>query len=191
MACPGCGRKNKAASVTGANVINAKTASRPMTVEEATAMAANMPGELDGRVLAIYVGGKGLGKHYYQGPGTKYPYKVVHGQQVYVDEKDTDLHKRHSLLRKVVVEKVEPAPVPDPIPKVQEPVEDVVREARMYNTKRDPVIQDDLPDVYNLTVKEIMNLELDDDDARMMLQAEKEGKQRKKVISYLGKIVHP
>lgn len=196
MACPGCGRKNKAAKVTGANAANAQIASRPMTVEEAIAMSSNMPGEKDGRVLAIYVGGKGLGKHYYQGPGTKYPYKVVHGQQVYVNPLDTEPHAKNGLFHRVEGQVVAPpAPVPAPVPVVQAPEEkeiksDIVRKSRISPSKREPVSQD-MPDVYNLTVKDILNLELDYDDAVAMLQAEEEGKQRKKVIAYLDRIVNP
>ena len=191
MACPGCGRKNRAALVTGANTANAQIASRPMTVEEAIAMSSNMPGELDGRVLAVYVGGKGMGKHYYQGPGTKYPYKVVHGQHVYVNPLDTDPHIKKGLFRRVegqVIDPPAPAPVVQAPKEEAKPIEDVVRKSRVYPTKREPILGD-MPDVYNLSVKEIMNLEIDYDTAVVMLRAEKEGKGRKKVVSYLSKIV--
>jgi hypothetical protein len=47
-----------------------------------------LPGEIDGRVLAQYLGGKGQGKHYYRGLSSHYPYKVVYGEYVYADPKD-------------------------------------------------------------------------------------------------------
>jgi len=191
MACSGCGRKNKAALVTGANKANAQIASRPMTVEEAIAMSSNMPGEVDGRVLAVYVGGKGMGKHYYQGPGTKYPYKVVHGQHVYVNPLDTEPHVKNSLFHKVKGKDVAPAPAPVvQAPKEEKIKPDVVRESRVSPPKREPVALDDMPDVYNLSVKEIANLELDYDTAVAMLRDEKQGKNRKKAVSYLSKIIN-
>ena len=161
-------------------------------------MSSNMPGELDGRVLAVYVGGKGLGKHYYQGPGTKFPYKVVHGQHVYVNPLDTDPHIQNGLFHKVKGQEVAPpAPIPAPVPEVvveppvkSEPSVDVVRESRVSPVKRNPVALDDMPDVYNLSVKEIMNLELDYDTAVAMLRDEKQGKNRKKAVSYLSKIAN-
>jgi hypothetical protein len=50
--------------------------------------ASVLPGEVDGRVLALYSGGKGQGKHYYRGLKTNYAYKVVYGDHVYADSRD-------------------------------------------------------------------------------------------------------
>ena len=73
------------------------------------------------------------------------------------------------------------------VPEV-EPSVDVVRKSRTYPEKRDPVKQDDIPDVYNLSVKEIKNLKLDRVTAKSMLQVEEQGLNRKTVEQSGGHI---
>jgi hypothetical protein len=182
MACKGCGGKKRAVVTGAATVRNPGAPQRVMTVEEAIAMASTMPGEVDGRVLAVYVGGKGQGKHYYKGPKTKYPYKVVHGQNVYVDEEDTDEKTTGSLFHKVEGQKAEP----EKVEKKAEPE----RKARV-SPEREPVEIEvvEVPDVYDLTTKQVKELELDHDTALLMLKAEKRGKNRKEISAYLEKLV--
>ena len=79
MPCSTCGGKRRATVVTAQPVQQAAAKIDPKT----------LPGEMNGRVLAQYVGGKGKGKHYYQGPTTRYMYKVTYGDYVYADPTDT------------------------------------------------------------------------------------------------------
>lgn len=193
MACKGCGKK-RAKAMAARN--NPSTVARATTVEEAIAMASSLPGELDGKVLAVYTGGKGMGKHYYQGPSTKYPYKVQHGDTIYVDIEDTQEHIGKSLFQRVKGAQVESAPTPSQAqaPKEKTEKEEKSRVAKALDVVRTPVIEkheahDDLPDIHNLTTKQIMALDLDYDTARQLLIAEKRGKKRKKVSKYLEGLV--
>jgi hypothetical protein len=182
MACKGCGGKNAPKSMgAGAGHVAAKA----QTVEEAIAMASTMPGEIEGRVLAVYIGGKGMGKHYYQGPGTKFPYKVLHGGSYYVDSQDTDESNMNSLFKKQKGQEVEKVAEPK---KASEKKPQVSRTARISPDKK-PVEAEDLPDLFNLSYKEIRELKLDADTALKLLKAEKRGKRRKQVIEYLENLV--
>ena len=180
MACKGCGSKSTKIMGAGASHVTIKA----MSVEEAIAMASTMPGELDGRVLVVYVGGKGMGKHYYQGPKTKYPYKVIHGQHVYVDPQDTNEFNTHSLFHKVTGQEVVKV-APEKKPKEIKPVS---RTARVSPDKM-PVEVYELPDIYNLSYKQVRELSLDYDTALALLQSETRGKKRKQVMSYLEGLV--
>jgi hypothetical protein len=191
MACKGCGSKRS--KVTAAN--NPGTIARAANVEEAIIMASSLPGELDGKVLAVYTGGKGMGKHYYQGPSSKYPYKVQHGDTIYVSVEDTQEYTGASLFQRVKGVEVESAPTPSQAQAPKEKPKEVEksRVARALDTARTPVIEKhetvDLPDIYNLTTKQIMALDLDYETARQLLIAEKRGKNRVKVSKYLEGLV--
>ena len=154
-------------------------------------MAQGLPGEMDGKVLAIYVGGKGLGKHYYQGPGTKFPYKVQHGDTIYVAVEDTQDEIGNSLFSRVKGQSQEIVSVPS---QAQEPKEATKsRVAKALDIARTPMIEkqvvEELPDIYDLTTKQVMALDLDHVTAGKLLVAEKRGKNRKKISKYLEGIV--
>lgn len=188
MACKSCGgNKSK---VTAAN--NPVAVARATSVEEAISMASNLPGELDGKVLAVYVGGKGMGKHYYQGPHTKYPYKVQHGITVYVDVEDT---QGSSLFQREEGMKVESDPVPSQAQAFKdEPKEEKSRVAKALDVARTPVIRKremvEGLDIYDLTTKQVMALDLDYETAKQLLIIEKRGKNRKKISKYLEGLVN-
>lgn len=183
MACKGCGSKS-ASKVTAASRAIPKTQS----VEEAIAMAATMPGELDGLVLAVYVGGKGMGKHYYQGPKSKYPYKVIHGQNIYVDPNDTNEFNTHSLFQRVKGQEV--AKATPPLPKPMTPAGSKVTRTARVSPDKNPVEDEKLPNVSNLSFKQVTELKLDADSALILLKAETRGKKRKQIMDYLEKIVN-
>ena len=147
----------------------------------------NLPGERDGRVLSRYVGGRGRGKHYYRGMQTKFPYKVTYGDLVYADPADVradDNKMNPSLLVKVVVAKAEPEPaVQVPVAKKEVELPKEKRAPRVMENSREALV--DIPDIVNMTVKQILGLELTADLAHKLLDIEKNGRNRAKVIAFL------
>ena len=97
---------------------------------------ADMPGSQGEAVLAHYIGGVGQGKHYYKGPVTHFPYKVMFDDLLYVDPRDTcdpeAIRKTSFLVRvnkqeETPVEIVPAAPVPEPTDAERVPVAKIER----------------------------------------------------------------
>lgn len=116
MPCSSCGGKKNGGVASQTYQSNMTRTMSSMAIASKETQMAELPGELNGRVLTEYVGGAGRGKHYINGPVTKYPYKVMHGQLVYVDPADareeTDDPQRSPFVR---VRKDEPKPVRKPV----------------------------------------------------------------------------
>ncbi len=149
----------------------------------------SLPGELEGRLLVEYVGGKGRGKHYYRGPRTSFPYKVVYGDHTYVDPKDVKKDENDaSLFIRIVQQTTPTAPVQEPVKS-----EEVQRTARI-NVVREPLVdetqQESLPDITNMTVQEVYGMDaIPVESAKKLLSMERNGKNRVKVIQHLQKII--
>lgn len=159
---------------------------------------ANLPGTSGDRVLALYTGGKGAGKHYYRGPSTKFNYKVLYGEHYYVDPSDAKEEgaRVNSLFIRVnrdvpeprkakVVEpgaalpvRLEPRKAPEKTPvQVEDP-------PRFFNKEAEEA----LPDIVNLKwAKEIRHMEFTPEQARKLIPIEEAGKGRVKVLAYLKK----
>lgn len=155
-----------------------------------------VPGTQGDRVLALYVGGKGISKHYYKGPVTKYPYKVAKGNYYYVDPRDAKLEGdpigRSLFIRVARDVPVESKPekverVPREAPKVEKtPVEAEKKESVMFKKKA----EETLPDINGLRwAKEIRHMDFSPYQAKELLKIEKAGKERVKVIAHLEKFL--
>lgn len=128
MACSSCSKSR-----------SARQAGNPVAVVPSpTVDPSSLPGELDGRVLVQYIGGQGKAKHYYQGPVTKFMYKVTYGDWVYADLSDitpSSLFKRYSAppAAPQPAASIVPAPIPQkvemaaPKPVERKPVKPVER----------------------------------------------------------------
>jgi hypothetical protein len=166
MAC--CGGKKRVSTVKNSDVKAAPVSS--------------MPGEKDGLVLAEYIGGKGKAKHYYRGNVTKFPYKISYGQILYVDLRDINdaSHFKRVVKEKVEVQSTQPA----------------LKSARLSTVSRQPVQQEievvepiDIPDIQSMNYKLVLawleETKPSDELAAKVLEIEKSGKNRKRVISFI------
>lgn len=192
MACPGCNKGRRSAANAASNQFTGKAVNMPMTMADVS----ELPLTQGLLVLAQYIGGKGRGKHYYEGHATKTRYKVTYGMYVYVSAEDTKLtdeFRNNSLLIRVVetapkvVKPVEPVtqPMPLPEPTLLQHREKVKGEAVVV-----PVhVVKDLPDIANMTVKQIYNSdEVTADNAAELLALEINGLNRGKVVDHLQKL---
>lgn len=175
MPCSSCGKKR-------VSIVSNSPA--PVASPPKGANVDLLPGDLEGRILVQYIGGIGKGKHYYRGPRTKFAYKVTYGDYIYVDPadaKNTDTDT--SLFVKVVQHR--PAAV----------VQEHVRKARKDIDERVafPIdnIAVDLPDISNMSVRDILGMDvISVEIARMLLNVEKNGKNRSKVINFLNGVLN-
>lgn len=179
MTCPSCGGKRR--SVVEATAIN-------RTVVAVN--PANLPGEKDGRILALYTGGKGQGTHYYKGVATHFAYKVLYGEYYYVDPMDATSSAtpgRRSLFVKVEKPEVQTKVAEQ---KLQE-VENISRTPVAAVTKspiEEVVVESEtLPDIANMTVSAINDLDLASEQVQILLDREKSGRNRSGVKTILSK----
>lgn len=162
--------------------------------------AANLPGMSGDRVLALYTGGKGRGKHYYRGPGTKFNYKVLYGEHYYVDPSDAKDEGVHVNSLFVRANRDVPSPsevrVIPPVEEVKPPVKLEPRKAPVKTpvTTQDPPrffnkeAEEALPDIVNLKwAKEIRHMEFTPDQAKKLIPIEEKGLGRVKVLAHLKK----
>ena len=198
MPCSSCGKGRKAMSVSR----ESRMAKQNQPIATPRSMDASMlPGEVEGRILAQYIGGNGRGKHYYRGPRTHFPYKVTYGDYLYVDAsdaKDVGSMSDISLFVKIVkvqAQAQDPVPVSAPQPEPQPVVEMVARQSRKVVETRVPAAAPkeafvDLPDITNMSVKEITNMDaMPLEVAKRLLRYERNGKNRGKVIAFLQGVV--
>lgn len=181
MPCPSCGGVRRTKSNMVSNNQPTKLAS-PTGAPSPTVniMDVNLPTELEGKVLAKYVGGKGRGTHYYNGPVSKIPYRVNYGQYLYVDVRDTKDDENDP--RPWFLVRVRAT---SPAPQAQEAVQPVVRKA-VQAPQRQPAIGEELAADMNVaTLKDLEDEELTPDQAQRLLDIEKAGKNRPKVIKFL------
>jgi hypothetical protein len=184
MACSGCGKRKSPSFTTSSSYV--------ATITDPTAM----PTTLNGNVLVQYIGGKGRGKHYYEGRVTKIHYKVQYGMYLYADTKDTRLASEitnSSLLVRYEPPQVTPIPqvvksqtVEASVVKVDNVVPAPVMAEKVDRTK----VLKDLPDITNMTVANVMQSDdITVDNAKKLLKIEKEGLNRMKVVDYLTRLL--
>ena len=181
MGCPSCGGKRRTAT-------NSMTSVAPVAVNPA-----NLPGEQNGRVLSLYVGGKGQGAHYYKGISTHFAYKVVYGEYYYVDPNDATSSLtpgRRSLFVQVekqsTIAKIEEKKLQEVVART--PVLDTVRTSVVEESsmvEESSAVNDSLPDISIMNFNEIKDLDLSDEDFSLLLSREESGRNRKGIINYL------
>jgi len=146
MPCPGCGGKRKTqsnapSSKSGAAMSIQQSQSIPKIEVNIGNAPTHLPAVFEGKVLCVYVGGKGRAKHYYQGIATKTPFKVMFGDYLYADPRDVramnDSNSRSLLVKTEKEDTVAPLqaislPVVEETsaPVVEDVVPEVVRSAR-------------------------------------------------------------
>jgi len=178
--------------------VKTKVTTTPMNAfaSKGALVVPGVPGAKEGLVLVKYVGGEGKGKHYYKGVATGFGYKVMFGQFVNVDPADV----RSSLFQEVVKER------PKPVKSMPKPValKPVVKPESVKEVERVSVFEDEVEidenlegDEEYLDLTEILDKKyqvvlatLDDlaptqEEAVIILDAEIQGKNRKKVKTYL------
>lgn len=195
MPCPGCGKKRSISNASKTNKSVAVPSNVTGSRSEATMFVsdASVPLEFEGKVLATYVGGKGKGAHYYKGLVSREVRRVKFGDTVYVDPRDardaedvasTKLYVRMKLDPAIAqAKKVAPAQAEKASPAV------VKRAPRAHeDVAKTPVTEPkvvEVPDIYNMTLKEIGAMDIDAATATELLAAEKNGRNRTKVIAIL------
>jgi hypothetical protein len=181
VSCPSCGGKRR----TSADAL--------ASVRQVVAVnPGDLPGTKDGRVLALYIGGKGQATHYYKGVTTKFGYKVQYGNYYYVDPTDAtdkDNPGRRSLFVKVEksveVAKIEEQKL-EAVTAARTPVTDVVRTPVV-----EKIADESLPDIFNMNVGEIREIILTSvAQAKRLLEIEKSGKNRSGVIYFFDKFIN-
>ena len=200
---PGCcgGKKvNKTVNVPKTKV---NTTPKTAFASQQGFVQPRIPGEVEGLVLVKYVGGKGKGKHYYRGPSTGFNYKVQFGQFINVDPADANSGTLFEIVRKVQPKPVKVAAKPvaprKVAPKKVEKKEPVVEET----VERVPVVEEDveveivededefidmtelLDDNYRVVIANLEEFKPTQEEAMEILEAEKQGKNRKKVVGWL------
>ena len=190
MGCPGCGGRRTVSQAQPAMLMRTPPATGGSRAPLAQRVA-ELPGAQGGKVHARYIGGQGKGKHYYQGPVTKYLYKVLHDDLVInVDPRDTSNpndpnHAQVSLLVRITPPPPPPPPKPSSVSLAREPVRnDVVRVPTVS-------VQDvkDLPNIALIPYRLLVTMDIAPNVAVQLLKLELNGKARKKHISYLKRRV--
>lgn len=145
----------------------------------------------EGKTLARYVGGQGQGKHYYRGPTTRYPYKVVHDQIMIVDDRDAVNPGQPGSL----FVRIQPPPKPaetKPTPKdesakvAEKEVKRMPRQVPVRHATELSAIS-----ITDMTVGELIKVakSLTKEEAAKMIEEEKAGKNRVGAIKVLEKVV--
>lgn len=194
MACPGCSKKRVSPSnlsvtgklgVTRMSNITGRRSDSTVNIHDI-----KLPVEFEGKVLVQYVGGRGRGKHNYRGIVSTTSYRVLYNDVLYADPRDVreaEDSSSQSMLVRIY---------PKPSKKVeQEPVgENVVALEKSPRNipDREPVgdFEEELEiDPSNMTISQIKEIGLDAEEAKVILEWEKEGKARKNVIKYLEGVI--
>ncbi|MCJ7760381.1 glycosyltransferase family 2 protein [Candidatus Bathyarchaeota archaeon] len=191
MPCKSCGG-SRYSEMVGRSSPEKVQRGDPVTVRlDQSQENVTLPLEFEGKVLVQYAGGEGKGRHYYNGPATRTPYKVQAGSYMYVDQSDTSEANNTSLFNKVKrhgqtpTEQVAPRPVVEQKvdePKVAEEV--VVSRSPRKSADKAPVI-DELPNISVMSWKEIQNLDMTPEVAKKLLSFEEGGRNRSKVMNLL------
>lgn len=199
MGCKTCGGKGRRSATNAPGVVNttpaARSSAQPVSIGT---NVLNLPLDFQGKVLAQYIGGKGQGKHYYRGIVSKFPYRVMYLDYLYVDPRDTtdDRTSQSRLLRihELKTEQAQPAVVTkiEVVEQlVKNPVATVVEQPvkKVAEPKKVEPVVVDLPDITTMSVKKVFALQEDPNFnasvARQLLVAEKRGLNRAKVVAWL------
>jgi hypothetical protein len=193
MACSSCGGKSRR-TASNSPQQNPQAPSMTQRGPQTDVMIGdsykNLPSEFEGKVLVTYLGGKGKGKHYYQGQGSNNMYKVTYGDVLYVDPKDArnpgEMANTRAFERIVNMKAPEPVKVVEP-PAPQPPPAAVKEPERVEVALPPPP---ELPDIRNMTYKHITDLDLSSVPIPALIRSEARGKNRKNVLDFLkGKVI--
>lgn len=193
MPCTGCGGKRRSGGGAAAPR-GSKGSSVQITGERGDNIMvdnASLPLQFEGKVLARYIGGKGKGKHYYQGIVSKMYYRSVqYGDLVYADSRDVSKLNDAGTSKFVPIERsvaqkpvpvAVPVAVPAPIPVVV--IEDTPRVPKV-NIEKEPVPEEidvSFEDISKMPLKDIKTLEISCEDAKELIAIE----ERPAVVKYL------
>jgi hypothetical protein len=152
MPCASCS-KRRSQQLSNMGMNNPAAVAPTARIAERSAVdVSTLPGEIEGRVLALYIGGQGRGKHYYRGIVSSFPYKVVYGDYVYADPRDVknEGDNNRSMLvkvkqQRVVIPERKVAPVVEPASPVavvpvlvpEQELEPVTTQTKQRKPKRD------------------------------------------------------
>jgi len=201
--CAGCGKKrsNNMTVKSGTNRMSAVQISGQRG-ENIMVDNANLPLQFEGKVLARYVGGKGKGKHYYQGPGSKTYYRnVQYNDLVYADPRDvgsegTSKFVAVQRMQQKPISQAVPMKTPVAVPFVETPrTESVpaIKEPEIRTPKvdvvKEPISEGDegfaFRDIGKFSLKEIKEFDISCEDAKELVGYEIKSSKRPAVLKYL------
>jgi hypothetical protein len=180
MACTSCGKRRS--STNASDLFRGAIRSPeqlPAIPQDVNTLSLT---DAQGWVLVQYAGGKGRGKHYYQGTVTKELHKVTYGQVLYVDPRDVDGSYFVTVVRpgsKAVapVEAAVSAPgVSTEVLIPRTPTAPIVRKA---------VVARELPDITNMSTSQVFGLDVTTALATQLLNIELAGKNRTNIVKWL------
>ena len=199
--CPGgCGGKKRNGGSGITRTSNSKVQITGQRGENIMVDNANLPLEFEGKVLARYVGGKGKGKHYYQGLGSKTYYRnVQYGVLIYADPRDVSeeegnpsklIKVKHTVIPSRSVPIAAPASIkkPEPIELERSIVEEEITRIPKVEVEKAPVTEEvevDFDDISKMSLKDLKGVEITCEDAKELLAIEEKGSNRPSVIRYL------
>jgi hypothetical protein len=193
MPCTGCGGKRRSGGGAPQGTKGTKGSSVQITGERGDNIMvdnASLPLQFEGKVLARYVGGKGKGKHYYQGIVSKMYYRSVqYGDLVYADSRDVSKLNDAGTSKFVPIERsvaqkpniVAQKPIPAPAPVAI--IEDTPRVPKV-DIEKEPVAEEvdvSFEDISKMSLKDIKTLEISCEDAKELIVIE----ERPAVVKYL------
>jgi glycosyltransferase involved in cell wall biosynthesis len=208
MPCPSCGGKKRSVGVSGSAVKATVNSSVQITGNRGDNIMvdnANLPLQFEGKVLARYIGGKGKGKHYYQGVNSKTYYRnVQHGELVYADPRDVAGQNEPSPSKLILIVRASaPAPKPVTASVPAAPVAEVVRTPKL-EVEKTPVFSEPAPllekaiieeeiaeaeiefdDISKMSLKDLKGVDITCEDAEELLVIEEQGSNRPAVVKYL------
>lgn len=199
MACPGCSKRKSTtnSSVTGSRgVTRMANLTGRRSEQKVDINSVTLPIEFEGKVLVQYRGGNGRGRHYYKGLESGDTYKVVYGDIIYADPRDSreesDTTSQSMLVR--IYPKNSQKPQPQPVPQ-EEPEEEKSPRVSPEKTPVEEVTEIDVElvevelDPSDMTIDEIKAMDLTPEEAEVVLEWEKEGKNRVTLIEYLEEVI--
>jgi len=206
--CSGCGGKrrsgNQAQKSASGGAMSQISGTRG---ENIMVDNANLPISFEGKVLARYEGGRGKGKHYYQGIGSLSYYKnIQYGDLVYADPRDArSISDTGSTSRLIRVERSSAAPIaaPKPAPvqvtnvtNVSEPIKtpklEVAKEPVAPEVEAVAEVGEGemvaFEDISKIGLKDIKKLDISCEDAIELIKIEETGANRPNVVKYLNSL---
>lgn len=199
--CPGCGRRrtsqDQGSSIQNVQQRRGNANNPPRSLNQ---RIGELPGADGGKAHAVYIGGKGRGRHYYRGPATRFAYKVKHGDVVAnVDIRDTSDPDDPNHAQISLLVRVNTPPTP-PTPPVKEPVpltgsREAVRRSKVavervaVSVENDVIEGHALPDISSITYRQLVTMDFAPDIAAKLLLLEEGGRNRVKHVAYLKRRV--
>lgn len=189
MACSTCGGK-KRRTPSNMNTVGVSRQTLAAQTEQQTVSVQNtavsLPSEFEGKLLAQYLGSKGAGKHYYRGPKSGFNYRVQYGDFIYADPADVVEDAPNTFSKLVRVRNQEQPAKSAPVESKESVRTPILITEPLAATEATKTVS---YDVTTMSVTAVYNL-IDDPNfnsavAKTMLEAEKRGLNRSKVITFL------